>query len=497
MNKKFISLSLILIIAIFFIGRYSTSISNEYIGYIPPLQIVGDIEEAFTLWELKKDFNIVTIEKDKRKIESINLEDIVLKSKPLSKGNDILLVGIDGLTSKIKAENLEDSYIGLSQENGWEAINQNHPISSNVKHLKEIVIISTDDRWDIGMNIIRSGENIENISVGELYANTSTSMPYFEGESKKEKDGKEYSTSVYTQKKILTVKDILNDYSWNEALIMSDKGDTKYIEESGYFEIAANHINYASQDGKEKIENVKGIILDPPKVSITDSYDDMVHYLEKEDVLFFFVDGLGYHQYEYALENNDILFLSSLEKAEQALSVYQPVTNAGFAAMITGKTPAENGVYSHDQREFTGDSIFKHIQNEGKEAVLIEGNIGILKTEIQPELNTDRNKDGSMDDEIFDSALKAIEDDNNLVFVHFKEIDYTGHSYGDLSKETIKVISKTDEYIAELVSKWKGKVIITADHGMHSTNDGGDHGEFRYEDIIVPYIVLEGGLSNE
>jgi hypothetical protein len=29
---------------------------------------------------------------------------------------------------------------------------------------------------------------------------------------------------------------------------------------------------------------------------------------------------------------------------------------------------------------------------------------------------------------------------------------------------------------------------------MHKTNEGGAHGQFRYEDMVVPYILTDGGL---
>lgn len=495
MNKKHIAI--LLISVVLFIACIYIIISNKDTCYIPPLQIVGDVEEAVTLWEIPKDIHMNRIKKDNKKIKGMNLKDVILLSKPMAKNNDVLLVGVDGLMAKIKGKNLEESYIAFSNENGWEAINHNHTISSNVKHLKEIVIISSDDRLDIGMNIIDSEKNIRNLTVGELYASSSTILPYFEGESKKEKDGKIYSTTVYTQRCILKVKDILEYYKPKKALIMGAKGEIKYIDEYGYFEANKNHIDYVEKDGKEKVENVKGLIIDPPKVSITDSYYDMAHYMEEEDVLFLFLDGFGYHQYEYALENGYLPFLSNANKGKKALSVYKPVTNAGFAAMITGKAPEENGIYSRKQRKSKVDSIFKLANDLDKKSVLVEGDIRILDTEIDPVLNIDRNKNGTTDDEVYQSALKSIDEDHNLVFVHFHGIDDSGHNYGDLSNETMKVIAKTDEYIKELASKFEGKIIITADHGMHSTKDGGDHGEFRYEDMIVPYIILEGGLSNE
>jgi len=56
--------------------------------------------------------------------------------------------------------------------------------------------------------------------------------------------------------------------------------------------------------------------------------------------------------------------------------------------------------------------------------------------------------------------------------------------------ERVKTI---DSYIEQLVLNWDGKVIITSDHGMHSTGESGSHGELRVEDMVVPYIVINGG----
>jgi hypothetical protein len=54
-------------------------------------------------------------------------------------------------------------------------------------------------------------------------------------------------------------------------------------------------------------------------------------------------------------------------------------------------------------------------------------------------------------------------------------------------------IAETDRYLEELITSWDGMVIVAVDHGMHSTLDGGGHGLLRYEDMFVPYFILEGG----
>ena len=105
----------------------------------------------------------------------------------------------------------------------------------------------------------------------------------------------------------------------------------------------------------------------------------------------------------------------------------------------------------------------------------------------------DSNGDGFTDDEVFISTLDAIDKDYNLIFAHFHGIDDSGHFFGDLSSETMEFIAIIDGYVEELATNWDGKVIITSDHGMHTTEDGGDHGQFRYTDMIVPYITFTGG----
>jgi len=329
------------------------------------------------------------------------------------------------------------------------------------KTSKDMGNIHPNDGKDTGMNIIHSEKNIETIPVS-------------------------------TKREKFKLEDII-DEKIEKALAMGRLGEVEYLEEGGYFEVNANSIDYLNKEGNARIENVKGVVINPPDASITDSYYDMSYYLEEEDVLFILLDGFGYHQYKYAIEKGYLPFLGKQPEAAKALSVYKPVTNAGLAAMLTGKFPIENGVHSRKQRELQVDSIFKLAEGLGKKAIYIEGDIGILKTEIEPVLNLDNNGDGFTDDEVFESTLKAINEDHNLVFTHFHGIDDTGHTHGDLSIETMEFIKRVDGYVEELVSNWNGKVIITADHGMHSTEDGGDHGEFRYEDMVVPYMILDGG----
>ena len=165
--------------------------------------------------------------------------------------------------------------------------------------------------------------------------------------------------------------------------------------------------------------------------------------------------------------------------------------------MITGKPPVENGVLNRSYRELNVDTIFDEEDKLSKKSVLIEGDIKILNTSIQPILNIDKNDNGITDDEIYNCALEELNNNYDLMLVHFHSVDDFGHKYGPYAAETLDQLEAIDDYIKTLIDSWDGKVLIIADHGMHKDGDGGNHGEFRSEDMFIPYITLNGGNDNE
>ncbi|MFW5992018.1 MAG: alkaline phosphatase family protein [Halanaerobiaceae bacterium] len=168
-----------------------------------------------------------------------------------------------------------------------------------------------------------------------------------------------------------------------------------------------------------------------------------------------------------------------------------------MTAALTGSGPDKNGVSSRENKDLLVPDIFEKAEELGVESKYVEGNIKILNTAIEPVLNPDFNKNGTTDDEIFSTALEAVSGDSGFIFVHFHGIDDSGHDHGPLADKTLEVISKTDGYIRKLTADWTGKVIITADHGMHEADKGGDHGLVLYQDMFVPYIISDGGNIDE
>jgi len=219
---------------------------------------------------------------------------------------------------------------------------------------------------------------------------------------------------------------------------------------------------------------------DLPDLIITETYADAMRSLKQgERVMILNLDGLGWEM----LTRADAPYLQSLQP-ERALACYPPISQVSLASMLTGEPPHKHGVHDRKTREMAREDIFAKAQAMGKSCAYIEGSQALLKTSVAPVLSLS-------DEEAFASARKALESNPDLLFVHFHEIDETAHAHGPYAERTMQKIREIDGYAKSLCEGFEGRIIITADHGLHETKEGGgDHGQFVLEDMIVPYIII-------
>lgn len=449
-------------------------------GYIPYLKVAGDVKNVLY-------FN--NFEKNKKQV----LKAVIEKALPLGEEYDVLLTGSDGLIAKID-NRTDGTYLNFSTENGWEILNENHPVSSQIKHLKEIIVISREEYAENSAFIFDTEKNIASITPGQLYGKSLARTHNFKGKSNIIRETGEYSVSVYTTEFLYPLEELIG--TKNAAyMIIDGSGKNHYTRSLGYLAYKDNRIDYLDADKKNEIKDIKGILGDPPVLSISDAYHDALKFIgEGKKVMVIFLDGFSYSQYDYAIINGLTPYLASLPKAEKVTTYFKPVTNVGFAAMITGTGPDENGIHDRSYRNLKS-SIFTVLKEKSLKSLLVEADVRILDHGADEILNIDRNKNGSIDDEVFETAVKELSGGYDYMMVHFHKIDDCGHSFGPFGKETLEQIRISDEYVEDLVEKFSGKIIITADHGMHKTDTGGSHGQARYEDFIVPYLTIDGGAQ--
>lgn len=276
----------------------------------------------------------------------------------------------------------------------------------------------------------------------------------------------------------------------NSYAIYTEEGDILYTD---FVDINSSILNNVIvKSNNFTVKNPIGIVENPPNVSITDIRDIVLESLElNTKVLLIYIDGLGYELYEKSFNLGYLPYISTLGKGTRALTVYPSITDVTFASMVTGETPKYTGIHSREKKELEIDTIFDIASRQGKSSKIIEGNIRIIVDEVETVLNIDKNKNGTIDDEIYETAMKELENPTDLLLVHFHSYDDFGHKYGPSSIEALEQLKVLDSYVENMMSNFSGKVIITSDHGMHNVDNGGEHGSFSPLDMFIPIIIKD------
>lgn len=275
----------------------------------------------------------------------------------------------------------------------------------------------------------------------------------------------------------------------NSFAIYTEDGDILYANMIGEIKKSMFN-NIVVKTDKFTIKNPIGIVENPPSDCITSIKNMVLESLNMNNkILIIYIDGLGYELYEKAIKLDNIPYMASLNIGTKALTVYPPITDVAFASMVTGETPKYTGIHSREKNALLVPTIFDIASQNGKNSKIIEGNIKILTSDAPTILNIDENKNGTIDDEIYKSAMEEIQNPPHIFLVHFHSYDDMGHKYGPSSQEALAQLTVLDSYIEDIVNSFTGDVIITSDHGMHNEKDGGSHGAFSSLDMFIPIIL--------
>jgi hypothetical protein len=215
-----------------------------------------------------------------------------------------------------------------------------------------------------------------------------------------------------------------------------------------------------------------------------------------EHVVWFFLDGFGYEQFQFAKDEGILPNLSTTGDFYPSYSIYPPKTSTVTAALLSGLDSTQNGVWISGIRSLAVPSIIDAVQDSGKEVLIIEGSstpFNYPHAEIV--LSGDRDGDGSTDDNVFAHAREAFEEGiPSLTMVHFHGIDDVGHTYGPYSEEWRVKVKEIDEMMRQLLQELPANTlaVIFPDHGMHTVvgdSELGNHGNLILDDMGT-YIIL-------
>ena len=207
------------------------------------------------------------------------------------------------------------------------------------------------------------------------------------------------------------------------------------------------------------------------------------------------LDGLQYEKLMQLIKAGKLPFFQQYHDAiEKGLTVYPSISTSASAALLTSAPPRVNGVFGYGYRSTESVTLFDLAAEAGLTIKAIEGDsLAFNLRNAETILSGDRDGNSFSDDNVFENSLDVIQSGMpNLMYIHFHNIDDLGHSFGPNSPEYAEAIIRVNRYLAEIFETLPSNTLIAifADHGMHTTNEGGNHGTLTAKDLIIPILFI-------
>lgn len=207
------------------------------------------------------------------------------------------------------------------------------------------------------------------------------------------------------------------------------------------------------------------------------------------------LDGLQYQKLVKLIKTGKLPFFQQHQKEiRMGLTVYPPITTSASAALLTSAPPQVNGVYGYGYRSTASTTLFDLAADAGLTVKAVEGaSLAFNLRNAETILSGDRDGDGFSDDNVFENSLDIIQSGMpRLMYIHFHNIDDMGHKFGPDSPEYTAALIRVDKYLANIYTNLPNNtlLVIFADHGMHPTEEGGNHGTLTAEDLIIPILFI-------
>ncbi len=182
------------------------------------------------------------------------------------------------------------------------------------------------------------------------------------------------------------------------------------------------------------------------------------------------------------------------------------ITLPSHTSMLTGVVPGKHGIEWNRDLPFKEPvysrvpTVFEMATRAGCTASMIAGKSkfialakpGTVTFAAMPEEGNSNNE------AVTATALKLIAQGMpDLLFVHFPDVDATGHALGWGSAEQMAAIEKTDRLLGEILNALEKSglrsstfILLTADHGGAGLSHGADDARSRH----IPWIVFGPGV---
>ncbi len=213
------------------------------------------------------------------------------------------------------------------------------------------------------------------------------------------------------------------------------------------------------------------------------------------------IDGLRPDAISMAPMPNLMALMQSSAFSLGAQTVLPSVTLVSHSSMLVGVCPAKHGVnwndYIPDLGYAIGTDLFDIAHAAGLRTYMYAGKEK-LRQVTEPSSLDQFVFVNDRDLVLMERLIAEFPQDFGILFIHLALTDGMGHVYGWLSPEQLSVIRRADEALGLLLTALDARnlrsetlLIITADHGGHSTT----HGSSLPEDMTIPWIASGAGIQ--
>jgi hypothetical protein len=172
----------------------------------------------------------------------------------------------------------------------------------------------------------------------------------------------------------------------------------------------------------------------------------------------------------------------------RARTILPSLTLPSHASMVSGFPPEVHGLEWNELQPgyIRTPTIFSVARAAGRRVVLVVGKDKLVQ--LAPPGSVDVfvwATDG--DGDVAARAVAEIERGFDLLFVHFPDVDLTGHQTGWLSGPYLRQLAATDAALGRVIAALPADAIViaTADHGGH----GYGHGAGAPVDVTIPWLI--------
>lgn len=220
-----------------------------------------------------------------------------------------------------------------------------------------------------------------------------------------------------------------------------------------------------------------------------------------QHVVIISIDGLR----PDALELADAPVLDGLKMrgaySPNAKAVVPSHTMANHASMLGGMVPDKHGVFWDilyaEAPRVKGPTLFNVAHDAGLSTMMVVGKPKLEYLVLPNSVDKFIGQDFS-DTDVKNQAIGLIKAGlPNVLFIHFPDVDRTGHDLGWMSPGQLQAVALADSSIGEVLAALEGGgylsstlLIVTSDHGGHD----GTHGSDMPEDTTIFWLAVGPGV---